>query len=211
MTSGSGSRWAWPFSVATSPVEPGPGGGLVDQVLGVLAAQRVGELDHLGFGHHQAAVELQVGPHAVGVHSHAVHDDQGLGQRAAGEHGELGDDLPFDLPFAGGPLVPGLLGPGQRGCQRPCGTGEADDHLGGDRVDLLRHGRGGAAVGVVGLEDLADLGAGQVDDVAGELGAGGGDGRAQPAELGDAVAVDVPGQVGRGEPEQLGNRAADLG
>lgn len=59
-------------------------------------------------------------------------------------------------------------------------------------------------------QNLADLRTGQVDDVARQLRARGGDRRAQPAELGDAVTVDVPGHVGVGQPEQLGNRLADL-
>lgn len=62
----------------------------------------------------------------------------------------------------------------------------------------------------VGLEDLTDLGAGEIDDVAGELRARRRDSVAEPAVFGDAVAVDVPRDVGAVQTEQIGDAGPDV-
>ena len=170
-----------------------PLGRLVHEVVGVLAAHRRGELDHHRLGHDESAVEVEVGGHPLRVDPHALGDDEGLAEGRAGQAAQVRDEVPLGLPLAGGPFVAGLLDADQSRGQRAGDGADADHELRADRVDLLRHRGRGAPVAGEGLEDLADLGARQVDDVAPELRAGAGDRGADPAVLGQDVAVDVPG------------------
>ena len=41
--------------------------GVVDHIVGVLAADRGAEVQHHGFGHDQPAAQIQVAPHPLGI------------------------------------------------------------------------------------------------------------------------------------------------
>ena len=72
-----------------------------------------------------------------------------------------------------------------------------------NRIALLRHGRGRAAALVERLEDFFHLGLHHELHVEGDLAAGAGDQAEEAADLGDAVAHGVPGNVGLAELELL--------
>lgn len=200
--------------VAQGPREVCAGGtgtvrGLVDEVVGAFPPDGPGQRDHVGFRHDEAAVAVEIGAHAAGVDPEPAQEDDRLREGGSGGHGEFGQDAPFGVPFAGGSLMARFLGAEQCGGEGAGGAAQPDDALRGDRVDLLRHGRGGAAVVAVGLEHLGDLGPGEIDDVAGQARAGRGEQGAQPAELGDSVAGHVPGGRGVAQAEQTGHAASD--
>jgi hypothetical protein len=75
-----------------------------------------------------------------------------------------------------------------------------------DRVALLRHGRGRAAVGDIELARLAHFRLHHQLEVSGELGERAGQKPEEAPRLGDAVALGMPGDLGLREPELVRQR-----
>ena len=79
----------------------------------------------------------------------------------------------------------------------------------GGRIALVRHGRRAAAAGRGGLERLRHVGLHQQRDVAGDLAAGAGQDGKGRCELGEPVAMGVPGRVRQRQVEQRGEPLGD--
>ena len=130
------------------------------------------------------------------------------GERARGDQHQRRQRRPFRMPGTGAALMVlhlrgkdrrGEIGRHGRGAERACG---------GDRVALVRHGRGAAAAFARGLEGFADIGLHHQRDVARDLAAGAGEDRKHRRRFRDAVAMGVPGRFGQRQLELARQRFA---
>ena len=81
---------------------------LLQQVMGVVAAQALGEDDAHRFGQHQALGQVEVTAHARGIHFHALGNHLGLAQRTRYQAADVRQGFPFGMPQTEAALV--LLG-----------------------------------------------------------------------------------------------------
>ena len=132
-------------------------------------------------------------------------DDHGARQRVA--HGpepppcaadHVRQDRPFELPGGAVALVRVQRRLVHAADQRGVAARQRHQRLGPDRVRFLRHGRGAAALG---LAHLADLVLRQQQHVLAELAQRARDQRQPGGELGQAVALAVPGHRRAAEPQ----------
>jgi hypothetical protein len=174
---------------------------VVDEVVRPLPAERGAEAHHHRLGHHQPLGQVEVGAHARRVDLQAADQEAGLRQRAGGQAEDLRHRDPLDLPGAGGALV--VLDHGvEQGGHVLAHHGDAGvDVVGRDRVALLRHGAAAAAALGEGLVDLLHLGLHHQLHVHADLAERARDQAEEAADLGDAVAHGVPGDLGLAEAE----------
>ena len=79
-----------------------------------------------------------------------------------------------------------------------------------NRIALVRHGGGAAAAFARGFERFANVGLHHQRNVARDLAAGAGDDGENRGRFRDAVTVGVPGRIGQGQLEHLGQLFRDL-
>ncbi len=135
--------------------------------------------------------------------SQPLHQQLGLLQRTRRQQEDFRQRDPFDLPRPGGALVVGDRGFEQRGDVLAHQRDGRVDVEAGDRVALLRHGARRAAPLVERLVDLGHFGLHQQLHVHGDLAERAGDEPEEAADLADAVAHGVPGDLGLAEAELL--------
>ena len=121
--------------------------------------------------------------------------------RAVGQHEALRQRQQLRLPRPGRPLLVGRHRPLHHRHQRLHDPRRRQDVFGGDRVALLRHGRGVAASLDIGLRDLGHLGLRQQDHVGRDLAEAAADQAEKADRLRDPVARHMPRRRGGGEPE----------
>lgn len=179
---------------------------LLQQVMGTVAPQALGQDNTDRFGQHQALGEVEVAAHARGIHLHALGDHLGLAQGAGDQATDLRQGFPLSVPQAQAALV--LLGHGgeQRRDQPWHAGGGADQHRRPHRVALVRHGRGTTLAWRGRLEQLARLGLHQQADIAAELAQAAGDQAQRRRELHQAVTLGVPRLLGHGQFQLFGQR-----
>src|SRR5665213_1541386 len=124
-------------------------------------------------------------------------------ERAGRQHEDFRQRDPFDFPRAGGALVVFDHRFQERGGELLHHRGLCGDVNGRNRVAFLRHGGRRAAALVERLVDFFHFGLHQQLHVEGDLAAGAGDQSEKAADLGDAVAHGVPGNIGLAELELL--------
>ena len=154
--------------------------------------------------------EVEIGAHALGVDLEPLHQQPGLRQRARREQENLRQRDPLDLPRAGRALVVGDRGLQQRGGVLAHQRGGRVNIEARDRIALLRHGARRAAPLVERLVDLGHLGLHQELHVHRDLAERAGDEAEEAADLADAVAHGVPGDLRLAEAELVHQRRLHL-
>ena len=124
-------------------------------------------------------------------------------ERARGDERERRERHPVGVPAAGRALMLLDLGGEQGRDEIRRDRRGRERRRGADRIALVRQRRGAAAAGRARLERLADFGLHHQRDVARDLAAGAGQDAEAGGDLGQPVAVGVPGRVG-----QVAGRAA---
>ena len=161
---------------------------VVHDVVRVLAADGLAEVQHDRLGHDQPAAEIEVLPHTLGVEAQpAQHLDEPAEHVAGRDAGARLGGIHHDAGGAVG-LVLGLHRLQRDGHAGAHFGGRGDDVLAQFRVALLRHRRAADRAGRHRLLDLAELGLHQRVDLAADLGAGRGEHAEEADVLGEVVA-----------------------
>jgi hypothetical protein len=169
--------------------------GFLDQVMRLEPAELCAECDHDGFGHDLPAGCIEVGTHTFAVDLETFADlDRGT-QRARGDEEERRKRRPLGLPGPRCALVLADLGRKDGGAQIRCHCRGGERDGGSYRIAFLRHGRGTAAARGRRLARLRDVGLHQQRDVACNLAAGADEYRERRRDLGETVAMGMPGRL----------------
>ena len=181
----------------------------LDDQLRLMRAELGAERHRHRLDHDQALRDVEIAAHALGIDLEPLRELGDGGERAGGDQQQRRDGMPLRLPAAEAALVLLHLAGDDGGEQvRRDGRGRDADG-GGVGIALVRQVDGFAAVRARRLVRFADLGLHQQRDVARDLAAGAGEDRERGGDLGEPVAVGVPGRVRRRQVEQRGQPVGD--
>ena len=171
--------------------------GMLHDVMRLAAAEHRGQAHHHRLRHDQPVGDVEVRAHPLGIHHHPLGDRARVQQRAVRQHEGLGI---ASASACHGPVARSwscAIAPSITGTSACTARAAARMYSRGDRVALLRHGRGRAAAGDIGFGDLPHLGLRQQDDVGGDLRQRAADQAEERHRLGQRVAADMPGRERR--------------
>ena len=183
---------------------------LVDDLVGLLAADVSSQRQHHGLAREAPVQELEVLPHPLRVHVEAGEDSprrpEHPGQQARG----LGQDRLLGHPRPLVPLVGGHQALEGRRNLRVKQSAQRHDVLARRRVALVGHGAGSDLAAVERLLHLRHLGSLELDDLVRDLRQGAADQRVGADGLGDPVPGGMPGDLRDGQAEILADERLEL-